>query len=75
MADFVTITEAAKYVGVSKQTIRNMIRDGRLPALSVGRLKVIDKFNLIGLKPSPRGPKPSQRTSIQQPEQAKSMAA
>ena len=75
MADFVTITEAAKYVGVSKQTIRNMIRDGRLPALSVGRLKVIDKFNLIGLKPSPRGPKPTQRTPIQQPEQAKSMAA
>jgi len=34
---FVSITEAAEYLGLSPKTIRNMIERGDLPAWRIGR--------------------------------------
>lgn len=33
---FLTVTEAADYLGVNVMTIRNMLRDGRLKAYTLG---------------------------------------
>jgi len=35
--DLLTVTEVANYLRVSDNTIRAMIRQGKLPALKVGR--------------------------------------
>lgn len=58
MTDLITITEAAKYVGVARVTIYKWVHSGKLPAVNFGRFYGINKFDLIGLKPSKRGPKP-----------------
>lgn len=57
MTDLITITEAAKYVGVARVTIYKWVHSGKLPAVNFGRFYGINKFDLIGLKPSKRGPK------------------
>ncbi len=44
---FITITEAAEYLGINHQTVRVMISDGRLRAYSLGpRIVRIKKSEL-----------------------------
>jgi excisionase family DNA binding protein len=37
MSDFYTLDEVAKIVGVHIRTVRNFVRDGRLPATRIGK--------------------------------------
>lgn len=75
MKDLITTSEAAKYVGVSQRTIYNMVSDGRLAAMNFGRFHLINKQDLIGLKPAKRGRKPKAQIVPQATDQARSMAA
>lgn len=43
---YLTISEAAKELGVTRQTISRWIRDGKLEAEQVGREKLINKKSL-----------------------------
>ena len=75
MLDLITTKDAAKYVGVSQRTIYNMIWDGRLKATKIGKLSLINKLDLVGLKPHPQGRKPKAQIVPQANDQARSMAA
>lgn len=57
--EVLTSTEAARYLRVTPDTIRRLVRQGRLPAARVGdRMRItraaIDAF-LEGAKPSKKG--------------------
>lgn len=53
----VTILEAAKRLGVSRQRVQQFIADGRLRASRIGaRLRVIDPRDLERFKKIPRQP-------------------
>lgn len=53
MAQFVTLAEAASYLGVSKTTLRNWDKEGKLKALRhpINRYRVYDLADLRFLKP------------------------
>ncbi len=44
--DLLTVTEVANYLRVSDNTIRAMIREGKLPALKVGREYRVKRANI-----------------------------
>jgi excisionase family DNA binding protein len=45
-----TVDEAARRVGHRAATVRRWIRDGRLPAQTEGRRRVIDPIDLDGVR-------------------------
>ena len=46
MTDYISTTEAAKILKVTPVTVFNMIKDGRIQAIKVGRNYIIDKNTL-----------------------------
>lgn len=46
LRNMLTITQAAAYVGVSRQTIYNWIRTGFLKYRQIGRVKLVSKVAL-----------------------------
>ncbi len=46
---YITISEAAKEVGVARQTVSRWIREGKIEAEQVGREKLINKKSLARL--------------------------
>jgi excisionase family DNA binding protein len=44
--NYYTISEAAKAIGVARQTVSHWINDGKIPAEKVGRAMLIDKQKL-----------------------------
>lgn len=46
MIDLASITEAAEYLGVTRQAIFIAIKEGRLPAMRIGRQWVIRRIEL-----------------------------
>jgi excisionase family DNA binding protein len=53
--DYLTVNEAAKNRGVSRQAIQDLISRGRLKASRVGNQWLIHKRDLAGYKPDPGG--------------------
>ena len=45
--DYLTISEAASYIGVTRQTISRWLKKGKLEAEKVGRERVINKKDLV----------------------------
>jgi excisionase family DNA binding protein len=54
MSDWVTSEAAAEYLGVSRPTVRQMVKDGRLQPLKYvnGRIMVFDMEYLARVKPT-----------------------
>ena len=50
MGKKLSVTEAARYMGVSKQRISQLVKAGRIPAKRIGRVVVIDSDDLDDLK-------------------------
>ena len=44
--NWISLAEAAVYIGVSKDTIRNWIKNSQMPAHKVGRLWKFKKFEI-----------------------------
>lgn len=56
----VYVRDAAKYLGVAESTVRNMIKDGRLSVIRLGRRVFIEKatiFSAASAKRSRKEPK------------------
>ncbi len=52
---YATITEVAKYIGVTDRTVRQMVSDGRLTAYSCGRRLVRLDLNEVDAAMQPVG--------------------
>jgi excisionase family DNA binding protein len=52
--ELISVAQAAQLLKISPQRIRNFIRDGRLPAMQVGRAFVLQRSDV--LKVQRRGP-------------------
>jgi excisionase family DNA binding protein len=50
MPDLVTVDDTAAWFGCAPQTVRRMIRDGRLPRVKVGRLDRVPRRALEALE-------------------------
>ena len=64
--DAINTTEAGKYLGVTRVWIRVLIRQGRLPAVKIGRDWVIQEADLAALPPRHLG-----RPKTKQPRKKK----
>lgn len=56
MGELISASEAAKRLGISRQRIGKMIRDGLLQAVRVGNQWVIDADNLATINRKPGRP-------------------
>jgi excisionase family DNA binding protein len=55
LSDYLTINEAAKRRGVSRQAVQDLISRGRLKARRLGRQWLIHRLDLSAYKPDPGG--------------------
>ena len=55
MTDPITTTEAGKILGVTRHRINHLIRAGRLPAVRLGTIYVIERSAVEAYKPLPQG--------------------
>jgi excisionase family DNA binding protein len=58
MSDLLSVTEAAKELGISGRRVHALISDGRLPAEKIGSQYVIKKADLEKVKKRPVGRPP-----------------
>lgn len=57
-ADFISVEQAGKVLGVQARQVRNLIKNGILPAQQIGRAYVISRIDLAKVpKVRSRGPK------------------
>lgn len=42
----ITVAETADYIGISKEQVYKMIREGEMPGVKVGRRVLIDKHSI-----------------------------
>lgn len=54
MPDFISVEEAAQYLGISGSAVRAAIKDGRLNATRVGGVHIIHKKDLEKYKVNPK---------------------
>jgi excisionase family DNA binding protein len=54
----ISTNEAAGKLGISPMRVRQLIRDGKLPATKIGRDYVIDPADLAGVKTYGRSGRP-----------------
>jgi excisionase family DNA binding protein len=47
---YMTISQAAKELGITRQTVSRWIREGKIEAEQVGREKLIGRENLVNLR-------------------------
>ncbi len=62
ITDYLTVSQAAKKRGVSRQAILHLITEGKLQATRIGRNWLIHKRDLAAYTPDPGGRPPAKRT-------------
>lgn len=63
ITDYLTVPQAAKKRGVSRQAILHLISEGKLAAQKLGRQWLIHKRDLAAYTPDPGGRPPTKRTT------------